>query len=187
MNVPDDVPSSAGAHSAGWQKWEDALILEHIEKNCKNGQRPQWSNMSKFVPGRTGNGCRNRFQRIEKSRRKFGEIVDGRKSGYRCNSRVKEANTAEVTMNSYDTSSASSSDEEDGVLLLEPYVEALPYESQLGVDTFHPTDFDYSLGDDIRVFNYETWDRNMASSMRSETPFEDLMEAIDVAWCQVAR
>jgi hypothetical protein len=165
-----------------WQEWEDALILEHIDKNCKNGKRPQWSNISKLVPGRTGSGCRNRLQRIEKSRRKFGQIVDGRKSGYRCNSRVKMANTTET-----ETSSVSSSDGEDGVLLLEPYVEALPDESLLGIDNFHPSDFDYALGDDIRVFNYETWGRNMASSMRSETPIKDLMEAIDTVWCQVAR
>ena len=181
-NAMDNI----AVNGAGWQHQEDVVILEYVRKNG-----PKWSNMTRLLPGRTENGCRNRYIRMQKSVERFGKIVDGRRSGYRCNSRMKRENTTEWTMETYDTNSVHSSDGEDEVLLVQPCsegdeYEALPYEASLGIKNFDLSDFDYSLGDDRDRVNYETWRRNMALSMRSETPVGDLMEAME-AWCQTAR
>lgn len=168
------VTDSTTTQHTVWQREEDAVILEYIHKNG-----PKWSNIAGLLPGRTDNSCRNRFHRIKVNMKKFGKIVDARGSCFRSNSR-----TTKVSKRIDDTSdnTVHSSDGEDEVLLFQPCsveneYEALPYEALLGVENFHPSDFDYSLG--VEQFNYDTWKKYMTFSMRSETSVGDLIDTME--------
>lgn len=164
-------------NSSGWQHMEDAMMMRYVKDNG-----PKWSNMKTLIPGRTANSCRNRFQRIQKKLNKFGKIIDARGTAYR-RRRITKTYNAKIEI--CDTNSAHSNDEENEVLLVQPFVqlysmehetipyehldpyEPLPYEASLGVDSFEPRDFDLYLGPQINI--------------QSETPFKDLMEALEGA------
>jgi len=64
---------------AMWTVEEDLLILSQVEHHGK-----QWCKIAALLPGRTGNGVRNRWNRMERAQALRARHCQGAQFGYRC-------------------------------------------------------------------------------------------------------
>ena len=182
--IHDDNVHQPADNGSSWRTWEDEIIFKYVEAHG-----PKWVEIASLLPGRTYNSCRNRHQRMMKNLRKYGEIVDARKSGYRSNSgsiKKKKINNKQKAKRAKKAGPKSerhteSKSDDDTVLLIDP---CEMDQTELFSNTLPPGDYEIFALDDLVTTpsperNYRSWQSTMSSSGRSD---DELLRVIfDIA------
>ena len=174
----DDIPQPAD-NGPAWKKWEDEIILTYVKAHG-----PRWVDIASLLSGRTDNSCRNRHHRIIQNLEKHGEIVDGRKSGYRSNSikKIKKKPKANKAKPKPGRDTIDSESDVDNVLLIDSCETVLPSEDELFAGILPTGEYEIFDLDDLVTTpspeqNYQAWHSTMTSGS-SDRSDDELLDVI---------